>query len=236
MRLASKFVYVSMLTLCCLPMLTSSLRATVLTFDVDPPVTNFENINQDYGDGVTSTTMPGNLQYGENGEGFTPDINVDYGPGGADPALWSTGYGDLSNILFKDTDGFDYLHVTLTAAPGYLVELHSWDMSAYTSAFSSDPTIDSVRVLDSEGAELLLLNNQSISRTGHTSFDYSVSPFIDDQLVLEFNAGNLGGVSDDIALDNITFAQRAVPEPGAVLLLLVGICGLTCRARRAAFA
>ncbi len=47
-------------------------HATVLTFDVDPPLANFENINQAYGDNVTATTMPGNFQYGVAGEGFTP--------------------------------------------------------------------------------------------------------------------------------------------------------------------
>lgn len=215
----------------CSILFASPLMATVLTFDVDPPVSNFENINQDYGDRVTSTTMPGNLQYGENGEGFTPNVVVDYGPAAADPALWTTGYGNLSNILFKDADGFDYLQVTFTADPGYLVELHSWDMAAFTNVFSSDPTINSVRVLDSEGAELLLISNPTISRTTRTSF-ISVNPFVDDLLVLEFNAGNLGGLSDDIAFDNIVFAQRLIPEPGAILLLLLGLFGLSGLVRR----
>jgi hypothetical protein len=206
----------------CLP-----ARATVLTFDDDPPIFNSEPVNQAYGDAVTSTTMPGNLQYGENGEGFTPNVVVDYGPlspTNANPDLWSTGYGDLTNVLFKDTDGFAYLQVTFTADPGYRVRLHSWDMAAFGAVFSSDPTINSVRVLDSNGNELLALSNVSISETTHTSFDYSASPFVDDVLVLEFNAGNLGGLSDDIAFDNIVFSQ--VPEPAAVVLMLLGVCGL----------
>lgn len=206
-------------------------RATVLTFDVDPPVGDHENINQAYGDAVTMTTMPGNLQYGEDGEGFTPNVDVAYGPAGADPALWTSGYGDLSNILFKDADGFDYLQVTFTADAGYLVELHSWDMSAYGGAFSADPTIDSVRVLDSDNNELLSLSDVTISETIHTSFDYSGDPFVDDVLILEFNSGNLGGLSDDIAFDNIVFAQRVIPEPGTILLVVLGTCGLVYLAR-----
>jgi hypothetical protein len=211
----------------------SSAVATVLTFDDDPPITNSENINQAYGDAVTSTTMPGNFLYDENGEGFTPNIAVDYGPlapVNASPDLWSTGYGDLTNILFKDADGFDYLQVTFTADPGFRVRLHSWDMAAFGAVFSSDPTIDSVRVLDSGGNELLALTNVSISETTHTSFDYAANPFVDDVLVLEFNSGNLGGLSDDIAFDNIVFSQ--IPEPGAMLLLLLGACELAAWMRR----
>jgi hypothetical protein len=203
---------------------STTVQATVLTFDQNPPITNHENINQDYGDNVTNTTMPGNLQYDENGEGFTPNVVVGYGPlspSTANPALWTTGYGNLSNVLIKDADGFPYLQVTFTADPGFRVRLHSWDMAAFSSAFSADPTIDSLRVLDSDGQELLALSDVSISESTHTSFDYSATPFVDDVLVLEFNAGNLGNLSDDIAFDNIVFSQ--VPEPNAIMILLFGI-------------
>ena len=208
---------------------SSTASATILTFDQNVPVTNFENVDQGYGDNVAGPGTPGGLEYGEAGEGYTPNVTVDYGPAGADPALWTTGYGDLTNILFKDADNFPTLAVTLTAEPGYLVSLYSWDMAAFGSVFSSDPSIDSVTVYDSEGAVLFSTIGQTISETTHTAFDFSAAPFVDDQLVLEFDSSNLGGLSDDIAIDNIRFGQQSVPEPASVAIALLGVAGLLAR-------
>ena len=99
--------------------------ASILTFDQDPPITNFERVDQAYGDRVTSTTMPGNFLYGEAGEGFTPNVVVDYGPTGSLPSLWTTGYADLVNALFEDQDGFGVLEVSFTADPGFNVNIYS---------------------------------------------------------------------------------------------------------------
>jgi hypothetical protein len=203
--------------------LSEPVLATVLTFDVDPPVGGGEQVNQSYGDRVTSTNMPGNLLYGQNGEGFTPNIVVNYGPPAADPRLWNTDYGNLTNVLFKGSPVSGFLQVTFTADPGYLAQLHSWDMAAWNPNFSSDPTINSVRVLDGEGNPIISLSNVTISETARTSFDYSTDPFKDDVLVLEFNSSNLGNFADAIGLDNIVFSQTLVPEPGALLPMILCI-------------
>jgi hypothetical protein len=115
----------------------SNVRATELTFNI-AGFFNFSNMSQDYGDKVTAATM-GDFSYGIEG-GFTPNVSVSYGPDGADPAFWTTGYGDLTNVLFEYRDSFGTLEVTFAADPGFEVNLHRWEMASYSSAFSQDPT------------------------------------------------------------------------------------------------
>jgi len=206
-----------------LPALAS---ASILTFDQNVPVSDFEIVDQNYGDNITATTM-GVFGYGVGAEGFTPDVLVSYGPAGADPSLWSTGYGDLTNILFENADGFGNLEVTFTGTNGFGVSLHSFEMSAFSSAFSSDPTINHVRVLDGNNNELLRMNNVSISESSHTTF--SLGSISAPTIVLNFNSANLGGLSDDIAFDNIRFSQFSIPEP---TMLALGALGLPMLARR----
>ncbi len=202
-------------------------NATLLTFDQDPPITDFETLDESYGDRVTSTTMPGNYLYGEMGEGFTPNVVIDYGPDpGADPRLWSTGYGDLSNVLFENNDAFGILRLTFTADTGFVVRLHSWDIIAYTTSFASDPTIDYVRVLDSDGTELYREDSKSISRTTHTTFDFSATPFTDDVLVLEYSSNNLTGQTDSIASDNFRFSQAAAVPEASILFIWTGLTAI----------
>jgi len=113
--------------------LSDESNASVLTFDIDP-ISNFLNIDQDYGDNITATTI-GGFSYGAD-EGFTPNVNVSYGD--SDPALWTTGYGDLTNVLFEDADNSGILEITFTADPGYAVSLHGFELAS----FSGDRTID----------------------------------------------------------------------------------------------
>ncbi len=200
---------------------------SVLTFDITP-ISNFQNVPDNYGDHVTATTM-GNFSYGAD-FGFTPNIEVSYTRGPADPALWTTGYGDLVNILFEDADGVGQLEVVFTADAGYNARLHSWDMSAFSSAFSADPTINSVTVLDGAGAELFRLDNAVISESTHTTFEF-LTPLEAPVLRLRFDSANLGTLSDDIAFDNIAFSQSLVPAPAAGALLIIA-GGMTLRRRR----
>ena len=181
---------------------------TELTFDIDG-FGDFQNMDQGYGDGVTAAEM-GRYSYGGSGA-FTPNIQVSYGPDGADPAFWSSGYGDLQGILFEDRDGFGILEVTFTADAGFLVSLERWDMAAYGPGFSSDPTIDAVEVRDGDGNVLHSQRNVTISESTRTRFDFGDEPFEAPVVVLRFESGNLGNLSDDIALDNVLFGQRARP-------------------------
>lgn len=210
----------------------SPTSASILTFEQDLPVSNFENINQLYGDRVILTNdVVNNFQYGVGSEGFTPNVVLTYGPNAADPALWTTGYGDLSNVLFKDADGVAQLDVTFTPDAGFAVQLYGFDMAAFSSAFSGNPTINFVQVTDGVGNVLFRQDNAVISETTRTSFDFSASPLTASTLVLSFDSINLGGLSDDIAFDNIRFGQVLIPEPTGVAALLAVPALLTRRRR-----
>ncbi len=187
------------------PVPTAVTGTTELTFDLDG-FGNFSNIDQGYGDRVTAVKM-GNFNYAGSG-GFTPNIEVQFGPEGADPAIWTTGYGDLENILFEDRDFFGQMEITFTADAGHLVSLQRWDMAAYTSAFSEAPTIDRLAVLDGDGAILYDETDLVVAIEGHDRYDFTQSPFEAPVIVLRFETGNLGGLSDDIAFDNILFGQK----------------------------
>jgi hypothetical protein len=207
-------------------MTAAKLQATVLTFDITG-LTDFFPAPQAYGDNVTSATM-GAFSYGTTG-GFTPNITTTYG--NTQPTLWTTGYGDLSNVLFEDQDNTGVLNITFSADPGFLVRLHSFDLAAYNPAFGSDPTITSVTVFNSLNVALFTRANASISEITRTPFTFA-TPLSDTSLRIEIDARNLGGLNDDIGADNITFSQ-SIPEPSAVALLTFGFGALSLSRRHA---
>jgi hypothetical protein len=102
---------------------------TILTFDV-LGITNHGNINQAYGDRVAGPADASG-SYGTDGLGFTPNVLVGYGTSGEDPALWTTGYGNLTNIYFNDADNDTTLTTRFTADAGYLVNLVSFDIASF---------------------------------------------------------------------------------------------------------
>jgi len=182
-------------------------RAVVLTFDITG-ISNALNINQGYGDNVTATTM-GTFSYGAT-HGFTPNVTVAYG--GTDPALWTTGYGTLTNILFEDQDSTGILTITLTAAAGYEVQLHGFDLAAFP-VFGSDPTVDSLTITSGAGT----LHSQAsftVALASFTAFSFG-TPLQAQSLTIAIDARNLGALNDDIGLDNLAFSQVAIPEPSA---------------------
>jgi hypothetical protein len=186
-------------------MYASPTRALVLTFD--PVAMNFERVNQDYGDRVTMTPQNG-LSYGTD-NGFTPNIVVDYGilPD-AIPSYWIVGYGDLTNVLYEDQDGFGYLEVTFTADDNWDVLLHGFDMAAYASV---NP-INGVSVRDGYGNVLFSASDVPVAATGHDTYTFD-PPLQGHVLIVAFDAHNLGTLSDDIAIDNIAFSQTSDTLP-----------------------
>ena len=189
--------------------LSAGTQASVLTFLIDG-LGNFGTIPQAYGDRIVALDDDF-YHYDEQGEGFTPNIEVSYTTSdGQDPSHWGTGYGDLVNIYFENNDGNGSGEVVLTADYGYEVVLYSFDMSAYTNAFSIDPTIDAVRVQGCSPTPLFEQLNAVISRTTHTTYDFTASLLQAREIRVQFESGNLGGLSDDIAFDNIRFGQVAV--------------------------
>jgi hypothetical protein len=117
------------------------------------------------------------------------------------------------------------LSVRLTAASGYEVDLYGFDLAG----FGADYQIAGVSVtagattLYSE-SNILIEGDQSGPR--HTSFEFA-TPLTAPDLLLEVDLSNLApGIQDNVAMDSIRFGQtppRVIPEPGAWLLLLLGL-------------
>lgn len=217
-------------------------RATVLTFDITETsnggwVGNFTAAPQDYGDRVTafSTTSGLNTYDYGSAEGPTPNIEVSYGPPVAAIDLWDNNYGDLNRVIFPDNDGVGILEVTLTADPGYEVNLHGFDMGGWNR---SDYTINLVEVV-SGTTTLFSSPNAAVAGAGpsHTVFDF-MTPLMAQTMTIRFDSANLGSLSDNIGMDNIAFSQvEAAPHPIPAALplfvtALIGVVILAARKRR----
>ncbi len=101
-----------LITAICICFGSMQAHATILTFDqtresgVVIPTISGRPVQQDYGDRVAGSPQAvagGQFTYGIGGEGFTPNILIEYSvealPSGG-VSLWADGYGDLTNVLF----------------------------------------------------------------------------------------------------------------------------------------
>ncbi len=100
------------------------------------------------------------------------------GPGNSQ--LWTTGYGDLTNILFDDEELTGVLQVTLTADVGFAVQLYEFDAESF---IGGNPTIDSVSVSDGT-TTLFAQSNATISSATHTTFDFTAAPLTAGTIVI----------------------------------------------------
>lgn len=223
-------------------------QATVLLFDqsrdaathtIVVPTTSGASVEQDYGDRVTGAVqdvLGGQFTYGNEGEGFTPNVLVDYFAGSSATAmsLWEDSYGNLTNVMFGHQNT-NTLNVQLTADVGFDVLLYGFDLAGWLNA---DYTISAVRVLDS-GMELFAQNNVLVEGnfTGprHTSFDFA-TPLSSSQLLIEIDYSNLAdSQQDNIGIDNVRFGQNPPPTvvaaPPTLLLLGLGLGAVFVRRR-----
>ena len=161
------------------------------------------------------------------GSGWTPNVAVSMmttnsSGGMIDPhiAWWSDGFGDLHNVGFHTTDG-GFARITLTANPGFLVTLNSFDLGGY----SVDRTASRLRIMDENGTDLWNQSGATILNATHSSFTPSVTS---SKLVLEY------GTNWNIGIDNVNFTQMSapVPEPVSMLILSTGLLGLAHRRRK----
>lgn len=200
-----------------------SAEASILTFDG----INSAVIPDTYGDRITSTldTNTG-FEYGE-GNGFTPNVVVEYLPGtGFVPfTRFTSGYGDLTNALGHQSFSVPG-EVVLRPDPGYQVVLNSFDVAAWQFDRNG-----SVRVLDENDTVLFDTGSITLPGTaagGHLTFP--TSPIISDS-ALRIDINFYG----DHALDNVNFDQQLVPEPTTAALLASPLLwGWLGRRRRAA--
>ncbi|MDZ4372891.1 MAG: PEPxxWA-CTERM sorting domain-containing protein [Phenylobacterium sp.] len=227
-----------MIAAAALALVPAAAQATILTFDIADGVSNFENMPQTYGDNVSAAIDGLGHSYGVGAEGYTPNVTVDYGTPGEDPALWTTGYGDLTNIYFNDADGDLTFTTTFTADAGFLVDLYSFDMAWY---FASPQTIAGLSIVDVAQNQVLYSQGPFVLPGGeaHTPFTFA-TPLSASTLRIVVDLTGLGGVSDDVALDNIRFGQSqapvvgGIPEPStwAMMILGFGAAGTMLRGAR----
>ncbi len=201
-------------------------QATILTFDIDQ-ISNGQALPQGYGDNVTAATM-GSFHY-DISNGTTADIAVSYlgSPGNqTDLNWWGTGYSDLTNVLEYEPDGAPTYSVTLTGSNGQNVVLNSFDMGNFGGAI----TVPGVTIRDAAGGVLWSQTNIALSASGtpHVHFDFG--GLTSSSLTIEVDISGLGGNSDNVGLDNISFNQQAVPEP--ISMLGLAAFGLLAARRR----
>ncbi|WP_340118274.1 PEP-CTERM sorting domain-containing protein [Pelagibius sp. 7325] len=229
-----------------------SARATILTFDQGRSATGFDvvpiqagaQVAQDYGDRVTGSPMDvlgGTYTYGNGGEGFTPNVGVNYlATGGV--FLWTLEYGDLTNVIFAGP-GSNVFRVQLEADAGFEVVLYGFDLAGWPL---TDYAIDAVTV-SSNGIPLFSQIDVAVegdaTGPGHTAFGFA-APLMGSELTISLDFSNIPfGQQDNFGLDNIRFGQSPppevvpteVPEPGSLALLVTGLAMLGLRRDRAAF-
>lgn len=215
-----------LLALAAVATLAAPASATILTFDIDNGRPNdILAMDQAYGDRVVATTQ-GNASYGVGAEGFTPNVLASYQPTTASLTRWTTGFGDLVNVLENEDDGDTLLAVTLTADTGFRVALYGFDLGGYPDA---DYIVPGLTILD--GSTVLFSQANVLVRgaTGtprHSTFSFA-TPLTGSNLSIRIDLTGLGGSSDNIGIDNIRFGQGlpvtpGVPEPASWVLLIAG--------------
>lgn len=200
-------------------------QATVLTFDITGN-SNGNFLDQGYGDNVAAATV-GNFGY-DISNGTTPDVTVDYSRSDSGPlSWWSTGYSDLTNVIYNENDGDSLLRITFTASNNQNVVLNSFDIGNFGGAV----TLPGLSLKDGNGLTLVQLTDVPIPSFSSPASNFVVGGFASQVLVLELDLTGLGGNSDNIALDNISFSQEAVPEP-ATMLGLAALGALVARRKK----
>jgi hypothetical protein len=136
----------------------------------------------------------------------------------------TVGYGDLTHVVYGGYDAYNYLsEITLTAKPGRLLSLQSFDFATFGNRAAKVP----ISVFDLAG-NVLVSGNFSTNSPKHAT--------------LAANTGYLSGViirwgpdSVNVGLDNITYnAEPALPapEPATWAMMLMGFGALGTAMRR----
>lgn len=219
---------------------SQAAQATVLQFDQTrnpatgvavEPVYAGADLPQDYGDrvgGSPQAVSGGQYTYGDEGEGYTPNVEIAYSLGVATASgkvqMWTTGYGGLSNVIFG-TPGSQWIDIQFTADPGYSALLHGFDLAGYPG---TDYVINEVSVFDASNT---LFSQSNVTVGGDalpqpfTHFEFA-TPLSGSTLTLRIDYANIAaGTQDNIGLDNLRFSQfpSPVPEPSNWVYLLAGI-------------
>ena len=239
------------------PFVTLPVRATVLTFNVcgggagtavEGNRCRYATINQAYGDRVTGPSMNGGrMQYGQDGEGWTPNIAVDYGPDGSAIRGWDNNYAGLWTVIWAE-DRSGQLSIRMTADPGYQVSFHGLRLGGYI--FNQGPwplVIGSLSLTDNNGATLWNQANTPITQSGPVMISFP-TPFISEsggwlEFMMDVRNLPIGNANrESIGIDLVRFGQVSSssnqlqdisnPEPGSLSLMLLGAGGLAVQLLR----
>jgi len=166
---------------------------------------------QGYGDRVTGP-VTGGFTYGGAGT-YTPHVLVSFGGyenGLATPLYqWGSGYNDLQDIVYAPFIGAPNLgaelQVTLTADVGSRATLSGFDLGNWGQAV----TLPYVRVTDEEQRVLfeeLTVALAASSSPNERNFQFS-PPLLGRVLTLRVSLAGLGGLGDNVGLDNLAFGE-----------------------------
>jgi hypothetical protein len=189
--------------------LFASAQTTVLTFEgLTSP-----DLLHGYGDRVDGPTSGGFTYQGVGT--YTP--NVLFAIGGAEggglltPRVWHTGYSQLLDVAYLQpmaaAQSNTELQVTLSADPGFHVSLQRFDLGNYGGAL----TLPYIRAFDEGGALLHESLGVALPVYSAQARRFAFDPPLVGRIVnLRISLAGLGGVADNVGLDNFTFGQYAV--------------------------
>lgn len=185
-------------------------QSTSLPFDG----VGIPTLNVGYADRVTGPNT-GGFPYSGSGA-FTPNVIAAFGATNQGHAVsaytYATGYNSLINVIYAPVTGLvgagDELVITLTADPGFVARISSFDVGNWGVAID----VPYVRVFDQNGAlhfeELNVALNANVSPNAR---HFALSPIPEGEVLsLRIGLDGLIGYADNVGLDNFTFGQRAV--------------------------
>lgn len=214
-------------------------NATLLIFEPETGAFPLDSaIPQGYGDRVVSTVQDG-FHYGLDG-GATPNVVASY----VSAFAGLSSYADLVNVAHTDAlTGL--MEIELAADPGFVVRIRSFNVGGFGP---NDYNINAIRVFDQDDAALYETTSQHVEGDGfgppHSVYLDACADFtqcellpelVGSRLTIKVDASNLGQ-RGAVGFDNVIFEQSAVrvPEPGSLVLFVLGVAGLLTMRRIAA--
>jgi hypothetical protein len=168
----------------------------------------------------------GNFTLIDQGYGDAAGVDVTWGTSANTIAHWDNFYSDLTDVVFANPGPGSQAQIDIAATNGSMITLNGFDLGSWPNVDGS--TSWSIFEL---GGSLLLDSSGPITVNGlfHTSIDVAFSSFSGFRILWGPDAWNVG-------LDNLDFDVdvdvTAVPEPGTLGLLGLGLLGLAVARRK----